>query len=229
MTTKRAAALFAVLLGGLGSVLFLPKQLYFQPLGVDPQLPGFVGEWFGSNEAVSDKERQTLGAETEFSRKSYTNGRGDVLHVTVVLSGQDMNTSIHRPERCLPAQGWTIADKRSTAVPVDAHGVLHPTRLHNLRSVAQQAGKARTIYNIDYYWFVGHTDVTGSHFERTWIDMRDRLLHGYNQRWAYISIAATVTKDLQPFGRDEKETDALIKDFIKQLVPVVHLNAAKQG
>lgn len=229
MTTKRAAALFAVLLGGLGSVLFLPKQLYFQPLGVKAALPDFVGEWFGSEEAVSDKERLTLGPETDFSRKSYTNGRGDVLHVTIVLSGQDMNTSIHRPERCLPAQGWTISDKRATAVAVDGFGVIRPTRLHNLRSQARQGEKPRTIYNLDYYWFVGHTDVTGSHYERTWIDMRDRLLHGYNQRWAYISIASTITKDLQPFGRDEKQTDELIQAFIKQLVPMVHLEPARQG
>ena len=37
---------------------------------------------------------------------------------SIVLSGQDLNSSIHRPERCLPAQGFK--DIRSSIIEVDA-------------------------------------------------------------------------------------------------------------
>lgn len=228
MTTSRLAILLAVLLGGLGSVLFLPKQLSYQPVGIDRRLPEFSGEWFGHEVKVSEREIGILGADTEFSRKSYTNGRGDEILVSIVLSGQDMNTSIHRPERCLPAQGWTIADKHQVTVPVPGLGAVPTTRLNNVRNGSRD-DKPITIYNVSYYWFAGHTDLTASHLDRTFIDIRDRILHGYNQRWAYITVSAVVTQNLQKFGRSEEETSRMIEDFIKRLVPVLHKDSLKQA
>ena len=222
MTTSRLAILLAVLLGGMSTVFLLPKQLSYQPVGIDLALPEYIGEWLGTDLEISDRERQVLGAETEFARKSYTNGRGDELQVSIVLGGQDMNTSIHRPERCLPAQGWTVTNKSLASVVLPGEGSLNATRLHNLRNITGPDDKPLPIYSLNYYWFTGHSDVTGSHFERTLIDVKDRVLRGYNQRWAYITVAGTITKDLKRFGRSEKEVDALIRDFIKQLAPKIH-------
>lgn len=129
-----------------------------------------------------------------------------------------MNTSIHRPERCLPAQGWTIVNSDRVAVPID-HQVLTATRLRDVRSVSLQNGQPLTLRSICYYWFVGHSDTTPSHYERAWIDIRDRVLKGQNQQWAYVTVATTVTKDFRIFGRDESQADALIRDFLRELVP----------
>ena len=45
-------------------------------------------------------------------------------------------------------------------------------------------GKTVSIYNLNYYWFVGYHHLTASHLERTVLDIQDRILKGYNQRWA---------------------------------------------
>ncbi|MEA3207918.1 MAG: hypothetical protein QOE70_975 [Chthoniobacter sp.] len=227
MTTKRLAVLLVVLLAGLGSVVALPKAPAIQPVGIQLELPQFIGGWYGRDLEISEKERLVLGAETEFARRAYRNGRGDEIQVTIVLSGHDMNTSIHRPERCLPAQGWTIADKRSVALLIPDRGVLSATRLHNLRPIHNDAGTASlSLFNLNYYWFVGYTDVTGSHWGRTWIDMTDRLFKGYNQRWAYVTVSATITDNIATGGLNEAQTDALLRDFIKRLVPIVHKESA---
>lgn len=228
MTTSRLALLLAVLLGGSSTVMLLPKQLSYQPVGIELLLPESSGEWDGKEMKVSDREITVLGADTEFSRKSYKNGRGDEIQVSIVLSGQDMNTSIHRPERCLPAQGWTIADKHAIALLAPGHGVVPATRLNNVRSIPQ-GEKTVPVYQLSYYWFAGHTDLTASHLDRTIIDIRDRILHGYNQRWAYITVSAVVTKNLQKFGRSEEETSRMIEDFIKQLVPVLHKDSLRRA
>ncbi len=168
-----------------------------------------------------------LAKDTAFARKLYTNGRGGQIFASIVLSGQDLDNSIHRPERCLPAQGWTIADSRVVTVPL-THGPLHElkaTRLHNVRKVPTKQGGTMPIYNLNYYWFVGWKDITPSHFERTYIDIKDRILYGYNQRWAYITVAATITDGLQPFGRNEAETDAMVRDFIQKLLPQINTSA----
>jgi EpsI family protein len=222
MKIGRLILLQIVLLGGFSVVFALPKHSKLLPSAINLSLPEFLGDWYGRDEDVSEGERLTLGPDTQFSRKKYTNGRGDEIHVSIVLSGPDMNTSIHRPERCLPAAGWTVIDSKEVALPAGSSAV-QATRLHNVRTARLNNGQVLTINSLNYYWFVGHSDMTPSHIERTLIDIRDRVLRGYNQQWAYVSVLAWVTKDLQAFGRDEQQTDQLIQGFIKDL----HLNLSK--
>ena len=228
MTTNRLAILLAVLLA-MSTVFFLPKQTIEQPTGVKMELPETVGDWHGTNGKITDKEIYTLGKETEFARKSYTNGRGDKLEATIVLAGHDMNTSIHRPERCLDAQGWKQVDAPVVKVDVPERGALATTRLKVVKMVPTTDGRQFPYTNLNYYWFAGCTDTTASHMQRTIIDVTDRLFHGYNQRWAYFTVVATITKDMQRNGRTEEETDALIQDFIRRMVPETHLPSVKFG
>jgi EpsI family protein len=220
MTIKRLLGLEVLLLVGLGSVFLLPKGVALQPAAIDLTLPEFVGSWYGTEQPISQGERDSLGPDTEFARKLYTNGSGDQLFVSVVLSGPDMNTSIHRPERCLPAQGWTVTDTKTTTLPTP-DGEFEATRLHNMRTVRLDSDRTANIYNLNYYWFVGSTQTTASHTTRTLIDIRDRVLRGSNQRWAYVTVAATVTEGIRPFGRSEQETDRIIREFIGALVPAI--------
>lgn len=223
MTTKRLAILLGVLVLGLSAVFFLPKVANATPQGIQLELPAYVGEWYGEDQAISGQELKVLAKDTQFARKLYTDGRGGQIFASIVLSGQDLDNSIHRPERCLPAQGWSVADSRVVAAPVSnpAADGMKMTRLHNMRKVIAADGRTVPIYSLNYYWFVGWKNVTPSHLERTFIDIRDRIVFGYNQRWAYITIAATITKNLQPFGKDETETDGMLKAFIEQLVPQI--------
>lgn len=228
MTTSRLAVLLALLLA-MSTVFFLPKQFQEQPVGVKLELPATLGEWHGADGQITDREIGILGKETEFARKSYTNGRGDELLATIVLAGHDMDTSIHRPERCLTAQGWSLAESPVVKIAVPGRGVLETTRLKVVKIVQTDAGKPFPYTNLNYYWFTGCTDTTASHLTRTRTDITDRLLHGYNQRWAYFTVAATITKDIKRNGRTEAETDALIQDFIARVVPETHLPSVQFG
>src|ERR1700682_2482549 len=221
MITKRLVFLQSILVLGLGSGFLIPEDIELQPAAFGLALPESVGGWEGVDQPVSQAEREILGPDTQFARKVYTNAAGDEINASIVMSGPDMSTSIHRPERCLPAQGWTVTDTRTVELAT-AEGTLRATRLHNVTHVPTEKGQPLTINGIDYYWFVGHSDITPSHFERAWIDVRDRVLIGQNQRWAYLTIAAIVTKDHKIFGRTEKETDELIQNFIRELVPQLH-------
>lgn len=223
MTIKRLLLLQLLLALGLGAVFFLPKVAHSTPQGIELALPGDVGRWYGEDQKISDLELKVLAGDTEFARKLYTDGLGNQVFVSIVLSGHDLDNSIHRPERCLPAQGWSIADSKVVSIPGrgDSSTPLAATRLHNVRKVALKDGGTVQIYNLTYYWFVGWNVTTPSHLTRTYIDIRDRILHGYNQRWAYITIASTITKDLQKFGKDEAETDAMLQEFVRDLWPKI--------
>ena len=244
MTTSRLFILLAVLLAGLSSIYLLPSQENFQqPTGIGLELPQMVGgTWLGSDQKISDGERATLGTDTEFSRKAYKNARGrsldggDVVQASVVLSGADMNTSIHRPEWCLPAQGWTIENSSKREIMIPDRGKLVATRLLNMRfipdkdtgkPIVDKDGNKLILRNLDYYWFVGYNTVTDSHTTRNLIDITDRLRHGYNQRWAFMTVAANITENFQVDGLDEKETDEMIQGFIQKLVPLTHKDSVK--
>jgi EpsI family protein len=226
MTTKRLAILLVVLLGGLGSVFLLPKQIGYMPVGVilvgekTPVLPHAFGEWWGESMEITQKEHDVLvGA--SFAREHYSNGRGDSVIASIVLSGEDMMTSIHRPERCLRAQGWDFSPGTATKIEVPGKGVIPVMRLKNHRQERLPNGTIQVVENICYYWFAGSSDITASHLDRVWIDMRDRLNSGYAQRWAMMMIATNVT-GRQKFGRDEKATDEFLRGFIAKLAPQIH-------
>lgn len=228
MIIKRLLVLESVLVLGLSSIFLLPKKIEIQPAAIEPWLPTFVGEWFGADQAILQGEKEILGPDTQFVRKLYTNARGDQIFVSLVFSGPDMSTSIHRPERCLPAQGWTIADTKVAQIPVGSNS-LEATRLHNVRHVPTETPQPLSIYSLDYYWFVGHDVETPSHLQRTWLDIRDRILKGENQQWVYITVISTITKGLQPFGRTESETDEVIRNFIRDLVPQLRRPEVARG
>jgi EpsI family protein len=229
MITKRLLALHAVILLGLGSVFLLPTAPHRPDPGVDMELPEYLGEWYewkGVDAEVTEKERLTLGAETQFARKVYTNSRGDAVFVSIVLAGNDMNTSIHRPERCLPSQGYTMMDSRKLKVDLPS-GPLTITRLHNKRPLKVESHPGLTEYSLNYYWFVGATETTADHVERNLMDIRDRLFRGYNQPWAYVTVVSRISENLQRFGKNEAQTDAMLDDFLKKLVPVLQKSHVK--
>lgn len=222
----RLLILQGVLVCGLGTVYFIPRETKIQPCRVRMELPELLGGWIGKPAAVTDAERTGLAPDTQFCRKVYDDGFRNQVLVSIVLSGHDLDNSIHRPERCLPAQGWLIVDSKSFGIPVPEApgGTLPVTRLHDFQEVSVGKGRVAKVYNLNYYWFIGYSDITASHFEREYIDMKDRLLHGYNQRWAYVTVAATITN-----GRDEEQTDAMIQDLIKRVYPQIVTAAPAQG
>jgi EpsI family protein len=223
MTIKRLLFLQLLLFAGLGSALLVPTYARMQPVGVKMDLPDFIGQWYGTPQQVTKAELEELAADTTFARRVYTNAFGDQILASIVLAGEDPDNSIHRPERCLPAQGWTILDSRTVTVmdPSLPGGKLTVTRLHNQQRFEDKKGNSQTLYNLNYYWFVGYTHVTPSSIDRAMNDIWDRVTKGYNQRWAYVTVASTVTQGLTKFGRSEKATDEMIQAFIVQLFPKI--------
>jgi len=211
--TGRLIKLEVVLLAGLSAVLLLPRASMTSPAGIAISLPATIGDWIGHDMAVTAKEREVLAPDTQFARKLYENFAGDEIYASIVLSGEDMTNSIHRPERCLPAQGWNVDASIPHIVQMPSGKSLEVTRLRTQRTDAPDAR------SLTYYWFVGYEDITASHLVRTEIDLRDRILHGYNQRWAYVTVSADMAKRFARTARSEDQTDELLDGFIQQLLP----------
>jgi EpsI family protein len=230
MKTKRLLLLFVVLAGGLCSAFLVPARTNFQPVGVVMDLPESIGQWTGAPQAITQAEKDQLAADTSFSRRMYSNAFGDQILVSIVLSGEDPDNSIHRPERCLPAQGWTILDSKTVKIPMPGRpsGPLAATRLHSEQNFKDDQGRLHKIENLNYYWFVGYGRMTPSHIHRAVLDIHDRVFRGYNQRWAYVTVASNITGGLVRFGRSKAETDKMIQSLVAELFPHIVSASTKQ-
>jgi hypothetical protein len=228
MTTKRLAILLCVVTLGMSAVFLLPKSAA-QPYGIILELQPTIGDWWGRDQEILQKERETLGKGTEFARKNYKNNfldraPGYEVLVSMVLSGHDMSNSIHRPERCLDAQGWTRLGSDEVQVKL-ANGTSFPvTRLYNRMTRRTEDGSTRSVDAYSYYWFVGEREVTASHWGRWMTDNTDRLLRGVNQRWAFITVTGVIPPqpDAERQAMAKKFADETIRGFITQLAPTIH-------
>ena len=71
---------------------------------------------------------------------------------------------------------------------------------------------------VTYYFFVGNSRITQDHLKRTLLDMKDRLLLGVDQKWAYVSASMWYGK--MPWIEEEisvEEADKKLTNFVSKL------------
>lgn len=208
----------------LSSVFILPRQEKLMESSISPELPVGIAlpGWHGTKIQETDIERATLAADTRFSKARY-NRRGlgfmdkqtPPVEVSIVYSGNDMNSSIHRPERCMPSQGHIDLRTSSSRITLKNGQALSVTRLTS-RVDLPRGAQADKAYFVGYYVFVGHGTMRHTHIGRTLQDMYDRVANGYVQRWAYLHISSYWAPE---FNTTEEETDRLVRDLISDLLP----------
>ncbi|MDZ4816766.1 MAG: exosortase-associated EpsI family protein [Verrucomicrobiota bacterium] len=174
-------------------------------------LPATIGSFVGREIPVSDIEKKVLPEDTLLSKKLYTDPRGLQIFVTAVVSGAEAR-SIHRPQYCLPGQGWNIGDEMILPIGAGSNS-FQVTRLTAERNDILNLNQKVTRKLVDLYWFSGHGRSTAKHWKRSLWSTTDRLFQGVNQRWAFISIFGEVTAQYHPSGLDEAATTKLLSEF----------------
>ncbi|HEY8965037.1 MAG TPA: EpsI family protein [Candidatus Methylacidiphilales bacterium] len=182
-------------------------------------LPDTVGSWTGKDEPISEAEKTILPADTGFARKRYQDYLGETILASIVLAGAEKR-SIHRPEICLPGQGWKIDSSSVVPIPLnDSAKPLEATRLLLSRPIRLRDGQAATLQACMLYWYVGDEVTTPLHWKRIWLTAWDRVVHHRNHRWAYVYVLAPITKGLVPAGKDGEETLGMLREFIAGALP----------
>ncbi|MCE0497603.1 MAG: EpsI family protein [Methylacidiphilales bacterium] len=200
---------------------FIPPEQPGNETGVVMNLPDRVGPLKAFPEKVSQAELAILPSDTTFARNTYgypTSPWLDRILCSIVLSGREKR-SIHRPERCLPGQGWTIRDSKVIPVALDSGHPLSVTALLLDRPVNIANGRTASLQCYYLYWYVGKNASTPYSFERVLLTNWDLVRYRLNQRWAYVIVSAYITQGFQPNGRDPEQTLELLKQFIRASVP----------
>jgi hypothetical protein len=134
-------------------------------------------------------------------------------------------TSIHKPEFCLPGQGWRIFNKAVVKIPIQATPPYDMTVAKWLVSntVQTRDGQKKPVVGLYVFWFVADNEQTVSHAERIWWLARDLLRTGVLQRWAYVSYF-TICEPGQ-----EEATFERVKQLIAVSVPEFQLPPKTAG
>lgn len=226
--------LLPVLAGSLlASIHLLPETGGMEDSAITMQLPENSGGWILRPQAASKVEIDTLAPDTRFSKAVCLRAReGEVdiatgmaipdrVDLSIVLSGHDLNNSIHRPERCMPSQGHVITSSSNVSLKLGNGRSLPLKRLLSVQSIPtnEERTEHQNLNCVTYYFFVGNNTITQDHLKRTLLDMKDRLLLGVDQRWAYVS--ASMWYGEIPWIEDEvsvEEADEKLRGFLKDLV-----------
>ena len=170
-----------IVIPAVTAALVIAAMLY-QARTVDPVLCDApeaklveIGGYTSEPVEVSEAEHHTLPADTQFDKRRYEDKDGNWFQVSMVIGGRS-KSSIHRPELCLPTQGFQMMAPRTVAVgEIDWHFVTLA------RGAVPACGFAYTFFNQDGYR-------TSSHLKRIFRDVWDRSIRGRIDRWVMITV-----------------------------------------
>ncbi len=216
----RSIALLIIGFGTLAMCHFTSNVSGVTEAGVTLDLPIFLGQYMGQDQETSLSEKVILPGDTKFAKKVYSSLQGDYISCQIVLSGGEKR-SIHRPETCLPAQGWTIGDARKVAIKLDNGQTQNVMQLTLRRIVEVGQNDRRTLTNVFYYWFVGKDKTTPEHRERVLLTSWDRVFHNVNHRWAYVIVSGIVPDQGRSGTNLQPETEKKLTKFIAAIAPKI--------
>jgi hypothetical protein len=155
-----------------------------------------------------------LPPDTTFGRRLYTAPDGFQVQLSGVLMGSD-RTSIHKPEYCLPGQGFSITARSQRTIVIEhPHRYQLPvTRLDAIREVKLPDGRVASQGAVYVYWFVSENRLSNDHFQRMWWLALDLLRTGELQRWAYMGCLGACVP-----GQEDAVYQRLER-LIQELVP----------
>ncbi|MCC6235247.1 MAG: exosortase-associated EpsI family protein [Verrucomicrobiales bacterium] len=182
------------------------------------ELPERLLEYSSVILPVTQEEYTWLPRDTTYGRRMYTAPDGFQIQVSGVLMGTD-RTSIHKPEYCLPAQGFRILRNTKTDIRIERP---HPYRLPVVRMDAVREGKRPdgTTFSqsaVYVFWFLSDTRLSNDHAQRMWWLAMDLARTGELQRWAYMGCLVA-----SPPGREDEAYARLVR-FLQEAVPQFQL------
>jgi EpsI family protein len=169
-------------------------------------LPHRLGEWQGSDAALSDREFQMLGMDDYIQRK-YSNGRKQDIWVYVAYyENQSKGDIIHPPKICLPGSGWT-----PTAISREKiHLTEGPIRVAEVNKYLVQKGADRDLV---VYWYHSRGRLVANEY-------LDRLYLIWDSIFKKRSDGALVTVSCSVYP-DEVTAWRTLVNFVRQFLPVL--------
>ena len=182
------------------------------------ELPERVLNFTSTNVPTAEVVLGYLPKDTSYAQRFYTATNGMWVMGNLILMGAD-RTSIHRPDYCLPGQGWQIREKTEVRLPIaDATPYELPVYKWVVsKTVPTPNGTQQTVSGLYVFWFVTKNQATASFPAMLKSMLLHQLTTGVMQRWAYVSYFTVCLPG------QEDATFAQMKELIAASVPEFQL------
>lgn len=156
--------------------------------GVKLALPLSLGVYQGREFDMTAAEKNLLDEGVKLVRDVYASPEGRQIMATVILSGFEKR-SLHRPEVCLPNQGWTVTDRTPVTLRLADGRDVTVMLMRIFRDVEPQPGVRVRTRALNFYWYVGSNGTTcAEHYEHIFLSYFDSVFRNIQHRWAMASI-----------------------------------------
>ncbi len=205
MNLLRTFFLVGILLAAFLITLFVNHNQPVPPRIPLDQFPMVINEWKANPIKIDQREYAILGVEDYVMANFY---RTDGIHINFYLGyyeSQKQGDTIHSPKNCLPGAGWNILESDTTDVQI-------PNKKTPVTLARMLLGKAEK-RQVVLYWFHSRGRIISSEYmQKIWLVMDSIFRHRTDG--AFVRLIAPVTTD-------EDQTTQLLKNFVKEIFPVV--------
>lgn len=196
-----------------------------KPDGVQPALPLSFGDYQGREFEMTAQEKNLLDEGVKLARNVYASSIGRQIMATVILSGFEKR-SLHRPEVCLPNQGWTVTDRTQIPLRLEDGREITVMMMRIFRDGEPQPGVRIRTRAVNFYWYIGSDGTTcPDHYEHVFLSYYDSVFRNIQHRWAMASIYVPLPEQRvgqeDPFIELSAVEDA--RTFIAKLAPTFML------
>lgn len=197
-----AIIVFLLLLTGFFSInLFLREKAAMDRIDIH-KFPLTIGDWAGREISLKEEEYRILETKNLIYRQ-YENPEGKRIGLFIIYS--ETNRAVfHPPEVCLIGDGVTIVGKENAGVAYPDSITREVNKLllekNGTRQLVLYCYKADSLYTENFYL--------------------QQVYLIFHQIFGRQVPGATIRVEM-PIGSDEKETLAILKDFLAQVVKQV--------
>lgn len=139
----------------------------------------------GAEMGVSNPaEAKILPSDTLLQKAIYRASGEPAFSISTVMSGKS-RLSIHRPEMCLPGQGYVLTPARVLRIDLGNGRTL---KVNAMR--AERAGSPPVGF---VYWFFNSRGEVATHWERIFTDVWWRTVNNQINRWCMVTVRSDMT------------------------------------
>ena len=192
-----------------------------KPDSTQPDLPLSLGDYQGREFDMTAQEKNLLDEGVKLARIVYASATGRQIMTTVILSGF-VKRSLHRPEVCLPNQGWTVTDRTQIPLHLKDGRDITVMMMRIFRDNESQPGVRIRTRAVNFYWYIG-SDGTScpDHYEHILLSYFDSTFRNVQHRWSMASIYVPLPE--QRVGQEDPFIElSAVEDaraFITELAP----------
>lgn len=191
--------------------------------GVVLSLPLRIGNIQGWEGEADQREINGLFEDVKVMRNHYLLPSGANVTLSVVLSG-GVKRSLHRPEVCLPAQGWNVVDQVVVQTHDDEGHVQDVKLVRMLRDYAGPDGHPRRMRALNMFFYVGSEGVTTpDYYDHVLKSYVHSLTRNINHRWALVSFYMPYAESEVGGGDPMAELTAVeeLREFVGRAAPAI--------